>query len=106
MPSTPEPVHLNDHHRNTLLQIFRHPVSHNIEWRAVLSLLETVGTVEERHDGKWVVTLGSEAETFERPQHKDIDAQQAVDLRRMLSNAGYRPEAGQPGARGREDGRG
>jgi hypothetical protein len=103
MPSTPEPVHLNDHHRNTLLQIFRHPVGHNIEWRAVLSLLEALGSVEMRHDGKWVVTLGSEAETLERPQHKDIDAQQVVDLRRMLSNAGYRPEVEQAETTGQED---
>jgi hypothetical protein len=95
MPSTPEHVHLNDHHRNTLLRIFRHPVSHNIEWRAVLSLLNVVGSVEERRDGKVVVTLGSEAETLERPQNKDMDVQQVVELRRMLSNAGYRPEAEQ-----------
>ena len=92
MPSTPETVHLNDHHRNTLVQIFRHPVGHNIEWRDVLSLLEVLGSVEKRHDGKWLVTLGAETETLERPQQKDIDAQQAVDLRRMLSKAGYRPE--------------
>jgi hypothetical protein len=40
-----------------LRQIFRHPVSHNIEWRAVLSLLEAVGTVTVRHDGKVAVTI-------------------------------------------------
>ena len=51
MSSTSEPVHLNNHHRDTLAQIFQHPVSHNIEWRAVRSLLEVVGTVEESHDG-------------------------------------------------------
>jgi hypothetical protein len=106
MPSTPEPVHLNDHHRNTLSQLFRHPAGHNIEWRAVLSLLEVVGTVEQRHDGKWLVTLGSETETLERPQHKDIDAQQAVDLRRMLSNAGYRPDDERAETSGQEDDRG
>jgi hypothetical protein len=38
------------------------------------------------------VTLGAETETFERPNDKDIDAQQVVDLRRMLQNAGYGPE--------------
>jgi hypothetical protein len=106
MPSTPEPVHLNDHHRNTLSQLFRHPAGHNIEWRAVLSLLEVVGTVEQRHDGKWLVTLGSETETLERPQHKDIDAQQAVDLRRMLSNAGYRPDDVRAETSGQGDDRG
>jgi hypothetical protein len=94
MSSTSEPQHLSNHHRDTLAQIFQHPVSHNIEWRAVLSLLEVVGTVEESHDGKFVVTLGTETEILTRPRDKDIDVQEVVDLRRMLSNAGYRPETG------------
>jgi hypothetical protein len=88
------PTHLTNHHRNTLVQIFQHPVSHNIEWRSVLSLLEAVATVTESHDGKYLVVLGTETETFEAPRDKDIDAQQVVDLRRMLANAGYGPEAG------------
>ena len=89
MTSTTEPKHLNNHHRDTLQQIFRHPVSHNIEWRAVLSLLEFVGDVEEVHEGRFRVALGPETETFDRPKGKDIDVQQVVDLRRMLKNAGY-----------------
>ncbi len=91
MPSTP--VHLNNHHRDTLRQIFQHPAGHNIEWRAVLSLLEAVAWVEESHHGKFLVTLGAETEMFDPPRHKDIDAQQVVDLRRMLKNAGYGIEA-------------
>ena len=94
MTSTPGPIHLNSHHRDTVTQIFRHPVGHNIEWRDVLSLLEAVGSVEETHHGKFLVTLGDETEPFEPPRHKDIDAQQVVDLRRMLGNAGYGPAAG------------
>jgi hypothetical protein len=92
--STSEPVHLNNHHRDTLSQIFQHPASHNIEWRAVLSLLEVVGTVEASRDGKLVVTLGTETEILTRPRDKDIGVQEVVDLRRMLSNAGYGPETG------------
>ena len=91
-----EPVHLSGRHRDTVQEILRHPVSHNIEWRAVLQLLEEVGTVVERHDGKFSVTVGDETEIFERPRHKEIDPQQVVDLRRMLTNAGY-------GANPRED---
>ena len=72
MTSISEPDHLNNHHRDTLSQIFEHPLSHNIEWRAVLSLLEAVGEVETRPDGKVVVTLGSETETLERPADKDL----------------------------------
>jgi hypothetical protein len=85
------PTHLNDHHRDTIEQIFRHPVGRNIEWKDVLSLLEFVGSVEERRDSKFAVTLGSETEVFEKPRAKDIDVQMVVDLRRMLSNAGFRP---------------
>jgi hypothetical protein len=85
----PEPPHLNNHHRNTLRQIFQHPAGHNIEWRAVVSLLEAVGSVEERRDGKVAVTLGSETEFFDTPAHKDNDTQTVVDLRRMLTVAGY-----------------
>ena len=91
--STPAPSHLNNHHRGTLAKIFNHPAGHNIEWPAVLSLLEVVGSVEPRADGRFLVTVGSETETLERPRHKDIDTQQVVDLRRMLGNAGYGPGA-------------
>jgi hypothetical protein len=94
MSLTPESEHLSNHHRNTLTAIFQHPAGHNIEWHAVLSLLEAVATVNETHDGKYLVVLGSETETFEVPKGKDIDVQQVVDLRRMLSNAGYGSEAG------------
>ena len=89
MSSTSEPEHLSNHHRNTLRQLFQHPVSHNIEWNAVLSLLEAVGSVVEQQGGKVAVTMGSETEFFDPPPHKDIDTQAVVDLRRMLSKAGY-----------------
>jgi hypothetical protein len=92
MTSIPPSVHLNSHHRDTLAQIFRHPAGHNIEWHSVISLLEAVASVEEAHHGRLLVTLGEETETFEPPKHKDIDLQQVVDLRRMLTNAGYGPD--------------
>jgi hypothetical protein len=91
MTSGLEPEHLDNRHRDTLREIFRHPTSHNIEWHAVLSLLEAVGTVTVRHDGKVVVNLGPEQEFIDPPKGKDIDEQLVVDLRRMLGNAGYRP---------------
>jgi hypothetical protein len=91
MSSSPESPHLDNHHRNTLRQIFEHPVSHNIEWHAVLSLLEAVGTADFRHDGKVAVKVGPEAAFLEPPVGKDIDAQMVVDLRHLLSKAGYAP---------------
>ena len=89
MSPTSDPTHLSNHHRETLTHILQHPLGHNIEWRDVLSLQEAVATVEETPHGKYLVTLGDETETFERPRHKDIEPQQVVDLRRMLTNAGF-----------------
>jgi hypothetical protein len=65
MAETPK---LDAHHRATVERILSHPTSHNIEWHDVVSLSET--------------------ETFRAPRSGDIDAQQVVDLRRMLKSAG------------------
>jgi hypothetical protein len=89
--TSPGPEHLDSRHRDTLRQIFAHPASHNIEWRAVMSLLEAAGTVTEHHDGKVAVRIGPELDFLVPPRGKDIDEQMVVDLRRMLTNAGYRP---------------
>jgi len=85
-------AHLNSHQRDTMAHVFRHPMSHNIEWHAVLSLLNAVATVKETHAGNYLVTIGDETETFEPPRHKNIDAGQVANLRRLLRRAGYGPE--------------
>ena len=87
-----EGVELDGHHQATVDKIFHHPVSHNIQWHDVLSLLQSVAVVAEEHDGRYKVTLGSETETFDVPRHHDIDEQQVVDLRRMLKSAGITPK--------------
>jgi hypothetical protein len=89
MPLPSQPAHLSNHQRNTLRQIFQHPAGHNIEWRAVLSLLGVVGSAEEQHGGKIAVTIASHTEYFDPPRHKDIDTQAVVNLRQMLAEAGY-----------------
>ena len=88
MSSSPESQHLDNHHRNTLRQIFQHPVSHNIEWHDVVSLLLEIGTVTEESNHRYKVVVGDETEIFDRPKGDDIDEQQVVDLRRMLRAAG------------------
>jgi hypothetical protein len=88
-----EGANLDSHHLATVERIFRHPAGHNIEWHAVLSLLRSVGTVIEEHDGRFKVTLGSETEIFDTRRGRDVDEQQVVDLRRMLRGAGLAPES-------------
>jgi hypothetical protein len=90
MSSIPEPEHLtNPHHRQALLLLFQHPTSSNIEWQAVLSLLEAIGTVEVRHDGDYAVHVGAQTAFLGPPKGKDMEVDQVVALRRMLSAAGY-----------------
>jgi hypothetical protein len=89
--TSPEPEHLDNRHRDTLRQIFAHPTSHNIEWRTVMSLLEAVGTVDVHHRGRVAVTVGSQRAFLEPPEGKDIDTQMVLDLRQLLSKAGYGP---------------
>ena len=102
MSSPSEPVHLSNHHRDTLLQIFQHPVGHNIRWQDVVSLLEAVGTVETRHDGKYLIRVGGESEVVARPGGKDVEIETVLGLRRMLSAAGYGATVAQMEAKGKE----
>jgi len=55
----------------------------------VTSLLEAIGTVATHHDGKVTVTVGAQNEIFDPPSGKDVDVQMVLDLRRLLSSAGY-----------------
>ena len=80
---------MDSQHEDTLGKILNHPASGNVEWRQVRSLLESVGTVTDHHNGRLEVTVGDETEVFDPPKDKDVDKQMIVDLRRMLTNAGY-----------------
>ena len=104
-------AHLNNHHRDTVEKIFSsHASSGNVEWRQIVSLLETIGTVTQEHNGKIKVTLGPETEVLSPPHGKEVSTQTIVDVRRMLTEAGYGPRGApavtdQRGHRDHGDGR-
>jgi hypothetical protein len=102
MSSPAGPEHLTGHHRDTLLQIFQHPTGHNIEWHDVVSLLEAIGSIEQRQDDMFLFRIGSETQVVAVPKGKDIDAQQVADLRRLLTGAGYDTVAAELEAKGKE----
>jgi hypothetical protein len=89
MSSTSGPAHLSGHHRDTLLKIFQHETNHNVEWHDVVSLLDEIGSIEQQHDDMFLFRIGEETEVLRSPSGKDIDGQQLVDLRRILTSAGY-----------------
>jgi hypothetical protein len=92
------PPHLSEHHRDTVERILEHPSSSNVEWHSVVSLLDAVAEVEQRHDGKLKVSLGGQTVVLTRPRGKDVSTQQVVDLRHLLVAAGL----GAVGRRGHE----
>jgi hypothetical protein len=102
MSSTSEPAHLSGHHRDTLLRIFQRDTNHNVEWHDVVSLLQALGSVEQQHDDMFVFRLGEQSEVLQRPNDKDIDGQQLVDLRRILTDAGYDTVAADLAGKGKE----
>ena len=102
MSSTSGPQHLSGHHRDTLLQIFEEKTNYNVEWHDVVSLLGEIGTIEEEHDDMFRFRIGEETEVLRRPDGKDIDGQQLVDLRRMLKSAGYDKLAAELEDKGKE----
>jgi hypothetical protein len=102
MSSISEPEHLSGHHRDTLLQIFQQKTNYNVEWHDVVSLLEAIGSIEQQHDDMFLFRIGQETEVLRRPSDKDIDGQQLVDLRRILTSAGYDTLAAELEGKGKE----
>ena len=102
MSSLSGPEYLSGHHRDTLLRIFQQDTNYNVEWHDVVSLLEAIGSIEQQHDDLFLFRIGQETEVLRRPSDKDIDGQQLVDLRRLLTSAGYATMAADLEDRGKE----
>lgn len=79
---------LSHHNRTTLQKVLDHQGHANIEWREIMSLLEQVADVEEEHNGKYKVKLGSDVLFLHRPKHKDVDRQMLGDVRKLLEAGG------------------
>lgn len=83
-------------HRRALEKIFQHPLTHNLSWREVTSLFETIGIAEHRHNGELVLGMG-DGQIFMKPAHgKDLAATEVMDVRRLLVRAGFAAKASEP----------
>jgi len=77
----------------TAEKILNHPASHNIEWHDAAALIVEIGSITEEANGRFTVTIGDETQIFDRPRGKDLDVQQVVDLRKMLTAIGITLES-------------
>ncbi|MEP7209629.1 MAG: hypothetical protein ABI740_02225 [Alphaproteobacteria bacterium] len=78
--------------RRTLDTIFRHPLSHNLAWREVVSLITTIGGVEDQKNGDVAFRAGGAHLSMTRPHDKDLAPDEVMDLRHFLTRAGWSPE--------------
>lgn len=89
---------MNTKTKQTYDQVFQHPMTHNLEWRDVRALFETLGEVEEQHNGNLKVTLSGQAVVFHSPSDTDIaTAEQLSQIRKLLKGgkSGHSDEAGE-----------
>ena len=87
-----QPPEVSGHHRETLRRLFAHPLSHNIEWHDVVSLLREVAIVKERKDGKLEITATDRTFVLVKPRDKDVSVDELIEVRHLLEALGYRAD--------------
>lgn len=77
-------------HRNVLEAIFRDPLSSNIQWREVESLLNHLGAaVEPNHGARFRIVLNRHEFFIHHPHHgNEFTKQEVKHLREALAGAG------------------
>lgn len=90
-------------HEVLLRAIFHDPISHNIHWREVESLLTHLGAAVESASGTRVHIKLNRADSYlHRPHHSGtLDRNAVTHLREFLAHAGATPsqyEAGRAGS--------
>ncbi|MGZ0078787.1 hypothetical protein CWO84_20975 [Methylomonas sp. Kb3] len=83
------------HHLNLLRAIFQDPLSGNIHWREIESLLHHLGAnLQPSHGARFRVILNNVEGVLHHPHHSGICTKQEVKhLREYLASAGVSPSA-------------
>ena len=77
---------LTGHHKETYESIFRHPTSHNIEWRGLIAVFNQLGDVVEEPNGKLKFTRNGQTITL-HAQGKDVEIDEVMHIRRFLDGS-------------------
>lgn len=84
---------MNHRHRKVLHALFAHPVSANIDPKAVHAVLEGLGAeVSHTGTGRVGVKLNGHAHAF-HDTHHSLSKEEVVELRHFLTEAGIDPAA-------------
>ncbi len=81
-------VQMSTTHQATYDKIFQHPAAHNLQWRDVRSMLDSITEVEEEHNGNLRFTRHGETLTIHAPKHKDVsDIHELMKIRHFLERS-------------------
>ncbi len=84
---------MNHKHRKTLHALFAHPVSANINYQAVVHVLEELGAEVENKSGNRIgVDLNGHKAAFTHVSH-DLPKDEVAQIRKFLTTCGIDPEA-------------
>jgi hypothetical protein len=87
---------MNHRHRKVLHAIFSHPVSANIDPKAMEAVFEELGAeVSRSGSGRLAVKLGSHAHAFHNTQHS-LSKDEVVAIRHFLTQSGVDPARDYP----------
>jgi hypothetical protein len=76
-------------HQSTYDAVFQHPLPHNLQWREVRSLLDSVADAVEEGDGNVKFTRNGRTLTVHPPRHKDFDdVPELMRIRQFLEESG------------------
>jgi hypothetical protein len=83
-------------HQTTYKAIFQHPITHNLQWHDVRSMLDSLTEVTEEHNGNLKFTRHGEVLILHPPKHKDIsDVKEVMQIRHFLERSSV-PELANP----------
>ncbi len=91
-PEAAERPSVNAANRRTLDQVFHHPISHNLAWDHVVTLVEHIGHVEERSNDNFVFKIGRETYEARKPHTHHLTAPEVMGVRHFLAASGWTPE--------------
>ena len=82
---------MNHRHRKTLHALFAHPVSHNINFKDVLHVLEDLGaTVDNKSGNRVGVSLNGHTAAFTHVHH-DLPINEVNQIKKFLVTCGVDP---------------
>jgi hypothetical protein len=83
---------MNHRHRKLLAQIFAHPISTNLDFSAIRSVLQELGADIENKSGNRIgVSLHGHTVAFSHANHS-LPKDEVVQIRKFLESAGVNPE--------------